>query len=124
MKQVQAHSYSTHRKGVRSHYTCEYKEVMSNIYDLIEGADDPSVLRNNTDNLSWLHTPNISQSPLHIVVVTDRETGSNRDTGSEGSKSDVYSEIDLHSNQSAVYTRPEKGGNKTLVFPFNIGALC
>ena len=72
---------------------------MSNIYDLIEGADDPSILRNNTDNLSWLHTPNVSQSPVHIVVVTDRETGSNIDTGSEGgSKSDIYSEIDLNSN--------------------------
>ena len=118
MKQVQAHSYSSHRKGVRTHYTCEYKEVMSNIYDLIEGADDPSILRNNTDNVSWLHTPNVSQLPVHIVVVTDRETGSNIDidTGSEGgSKSDIYSDIDLNSNQSVVYTKPQKSDNESPV---------
>ena len=65
---------------------------MSNIYDLIEGEDDPSLLRNNTDNVSWLTTPNVSQSPVHIVVVTD--------TGSEGGNSDIYDDVDLNSNHS------------------------
>ena len=94
---------------------------MINHYDTIDEADDYSVLNNNTDNLSWLHiTPHISQSPQHIVVVTDRENNTGSETennpGSEtGRESDVYSEIDLHSNHSAVYTRPEKCGNKTQV---------
>ena len=37
---------------------------MINHYETIEEADDPSVLNNNTENLSWLHiTPHISNSP-------------------------------------------------------------
>ena len=93
---------------------------MINHYDLIEEADDPSVLNNNTENLSWLNiTPHISQAPQHIVVVTDRDnTGSETENGpgsETGRESDVYSEIDLHSNQSAVYTRPDKSGSQTQV---------
>ena len=90
---------------------------MINHYDTIEEADDYSSLNNDTSNLRWLQiTPHISQSPQHIVVVTDRENNPGSDTeNNPGRESDVYSEIDLHSNHSAVYTRPDKCGNTTQV---------
>ena len=65
---------------------------MSNIYDLIEREDDPSLLRNDTNTVSWLTTPNVSQTPVHRVVVTD--------TGSEGENSDIYDDVDLNSHHS------------------------
>ena len=54
---------------------------MINHYDTIEEADDYSSLNNDTANLRWLQiTPHISQSPQHIVVVTDRENNPGSDT--------------------------------------------
>ena len=96
---------------------------MINHYDTIENADDYESLNNDTANLRWLQiTPHINQSVQHIVHVT----GSEHDTGREnipGSgvysetnpSSEVYSEIDLHSNNSAVYTRPDKCDDTTKV---------
>ena len=78
---------------------------MSNIYDLIEREDDPSLLRNDTNTVSWLTTPNVSQSTVHRVVVTDT-----------GSDSDIYDDVDLnshHSNQSNIYTKRQKSDNES-----------
>ena len=70
--------------------------------DVIEMAENYETLNNDTARLSWLQiTPHVRQSVQHIVKVTD--TGSENNTGS-----DVYSEVDLESHQSAVYTRPAK----------------
>ena len=77
---------------------------MINIYeDVIENADNYESLNNDIAGLSWLQIiPHVKQSVNHIIHVTD--------TGSENPGSDHYSEVDLesHSSQSAVYTRPAK----------------
>ena len=76
---------------------------MLNIYeDIIENADNYESLRNNTNSLSWLNiTPQVNDSVHHIIHVT--ESGS-ENPGSQ----DNYSDVDLesHSSQSTVYTRP------------------
>ena len=76
---------------------------MINIYeDIIENADNYESLRNNTNSLSWLNiTPQVNDSVNHIIHVT--ESGS-ENPGSQ----DNYSDVDLesHSSQSTVYTRP------------------
>ena len=81
---------------------------MNDIYDLIEREDDPSLLRNDTNTVSWLTTPQVSQSPVHCVVVTD--------TGSEGENNEIYDDVDLsshHSNQSYNYIKRQESDKES-----------
>ena len=77
-----------------------YEDIIENVGH--EDTDNYESLRNDTNRLSWLNiTPQVNESINHIIHVS--ESGS-ENPGSQDKFSDV--ELESHSSESTVYTRP------------------